>query len=156
LHILAALRAAIGFTLYAATLDHGLRGAASAADAQFVVETARVWGIPARRGNADVPALAARQSGGIEAAARAARYDFLASVAREVGADRIAVAHHADDQVETVLLHLLRGAGIGGLRGMAWIAPTPGSPDLLLIRPLLGVTRAEIDTYCREYGIQPR
>ncbi|MFN8447334.1 MAG: tRNA lysidine(34) synthetase TilS [Anaerolineae bacterium] len=152
LHILRRL----GVRLHVATLDHGLRGAAGAADARFVVETAEAWGLPVTAGRADVRVLAKAQRLSIEAAARAARYDFLSSVAHEAGTQRIAVAHNADDQVETVLLHLLRGSGVGGLAGMAYAAPLPGHPDLMLIRPLLDVPRAALDAYCREHGLQPR
>ncbi len=142
--------------LHVATLDHGLRGAAGAADARFVVETAQAWGVPVTAGSADVRALAEQQRIGIEAAARIARYDFFASVAHEIGAARIAVAHNADDQVETVLMHLLRGSGLSGLAGMGYAAPLPGHPDLTLIRPLLDVPRADLAAYCRENGLQPR
>lgn len=142
--------------LHVATLDHGLRGEAGAQDARFVVETAGAWGLPVTAGYTDVRALAAARRVSIEAAARIARYDFLASVARAVGAARIAVAHNADDQVETILLHLLRGSGLSGLAGMEYEAPLPGHPDLTLIRPLLDVPRAELEAYCREQDLQPR
>ncbi len=156
LHLLASLRESLGVRWHVATLDHGLRGEAGADDARFVVAMAQRWNIPVTAGYADVTALARTRSLSIEAAARVARYDFLAAVARETGADRVAVAHNADDQVETVLLHLLRGAGISGLAGMAYRAPLPGHPDLLLIRPLLDVRRADLDAYCRAHDLQPR
>lgn len=85
-----------------------------------------------------------------------ARYDFLASVAHAQGATRIAVAHHSDDQAETVLMHLLRGAGIHGLAGMALVSPVPGHVDLSVIRPLLGISRSEIEDYCVENKLVPR
>lgn len=156
LHVLKALQQQLGIHLHAATLDHGLRGEAGAADASFVEEIAHEWGIACTRGRSDVKALAAERSIGIEHAARLARYAFLAETAREIGARRIAVAHHADDQVETVLLHLIRGAGIGGLAGMRWMAALPGHPDLRLIRPLLGVRRNDIEAYSREHAFTPR
>lgn len=142
--------------LHVATLDHGLRGTAGARDASYVAEVARAWGLDVTVGEADVRALASERRISIEAAARSARYDFLARVARQVGARHIAVAHHADDQAETILHNLLRGAGLKGLTGMAASAPVPGHPDLTLIRPLLGVTRADLEAYCREHGLQPR
>lgn len=153
--LLHALRT-LDYTLHIATLDHGLRGEAGASDAAFVEAMARAWGIPCTRGQADTAALAKAKGVGIEHAARLVRYDFLASAAREIGADRVAIAHHADDQAETVLLHLVRGSGIGGLKGMAWIAPLPGHPDLNLIRPMLGVRRSEIEAYACENGLTPR
>jgi tRNA(Ile)-lysidine synthetase-like protein len=156
LHALAALRKRLGLTLIAATLDHGLRGEAGAADAAHAVAMAQAWGVPTARGAADVAGLAAHDKLGIEAAGRRARYQFLASVAREHGAARVAVAHHADDQAETVLMHLLRGAGLDGLAGMLPVAPLPGAPDLQLVRPLLSVTRAEIIAYCARHAISAR
>jgi tRNA(Ile)-lysidine synthase len=156
LHILYTLRRTIGCQLHVATLDHGLRGEDGAADARYVQQIAEAWGIPVTVGQADVKALAAQEDMGIEAAARKARYDFLAGVAAQVGASRVAVGHHADDQAETVLMHLIRGAGVGGLGGMALQSPMAGHPELTLIRPLLWVTRAEIERYCAENHLQPR
>lgn len=149
LHLLRTL----GFTaLHAAALDHGLRGDAGAADAAYVRDLCAAWGIPVTVGQAHLDASAP----GVEARARDARYAFLARVAREQGAAHVAVAHHADDQAETVLLHLLRGAGLRGLRGMALTAPLPGAPDLTLVRPLLDVARADLLAYCDAHGITPR
>jgi tRNA(Ile)-lysidine synthetase-like protein len=156
LHLLYTHQRTLNCTLHVATLDHGLRGEAGASDAQYVADLAREWGIPATVGKANVAAVASEKKLGIEAAARRARYDFLAAVARESGADRVAVAHHADDQAETVLMHLLRGSGIEGLGGMAYAAPLPGHGDLLLIRPLLDVPRQQIESYCREHDLEPR
>lgn len=155
-HMLAVLRERFPLKLHIATLDHGLRGELSAGDAHFVAELARAWELEVTVGTANVQALASKRHLSIEAAARVARYDFLAEVAREVEARHIAVAHQADDQVETILHNLLRGAGLNGLSGMTISAPVPGHPDLTLIRPLLGVTRAELEAYCREHGLEPR
>lgn len=156
LHLLRALAPALDCRLHAATFDHGLRGAAGAADARFVADTAAAWGVPVTVGQGDVRDLARRSKLSIEAAARQARYAFLAETARQVGAARVAVGHHADDQAETVLLHLLRGSGIGGLAGMAAQSPLPEHPDLTLIRPLLDVSRADIEAYCRANKLHPR
>ncbi|HEX2908979.1 MAG TPA: tRNA lysidine(34) synthetase TilS, partial [Phototrophicaceae bacterium] len=156
LHLLHRLAPDLNCQLHAATFDHQLRGPASADDAQFVRQTAAAWGIPVTSGQGDVRERARRDGLSIEAAARAARYRFLAETARQVGAARVAVAHHADDQAETVLMHLIRGTGISGLSGMALQAPLPDAPDLLLIRPLLAVTRADIEAYCRDNDLHPR
>lgn len=156
LEILRLIAPTLGWQLTAATLDHQLRGEAGAADVQFVVHTGRAWGIPVIAGQANVQQLAAQWGIGIEAAARRARYDFLASAARQVGAQYVLTAHHADDQAETVLMHLLRGAGAQGLSGMRLIAPLPDHPDLTLLRPLLWVSRAEIDLYCADHSLNPR
>jgi len=140
--------------LVVAHLDHGLRSS-SADDAATVAREAgarglRYWG--ERLSLADEP----RPTGvSQEAAGRAARYRFLARVAGEVGAAAVVVGHNADDQTETVLLHLLRGAGAAGLRGMSPAAPLPGRPDLWLLRPLLGVPRSAIEAYCHNAGLRP-
>ncbi len=155
-HALEHLSKTLDFRLHITTLDHQLRGQAGADDANFVVEIANAWGIPVTAGQMDVAKMALEQRIGIEAAARIARYQFLAGVAREIGTSRIAVAHHADDQAETVLMHLIRGSGIQGLSGMAWNAPVPDHADLTLIRPFLAVTRAQIESYCAENGLNPR
>jgi tRNA(Ile)-lysidine synthase len=159
MHLLAQARHLMIFhmvALHIATLDHGLRGAQGADDAAYVAALAQSWELQVTVGAADVPALQSERSLSIEAAARIARYDFLAEVARQVGASHIATAHHADDQAETILHNLLRGTALKGLRGMDYRAPVPGHPDLTLIRPLLGVTRAELEAYCRQHGLQPR
>ncbi len=156
LHVLHRLSQHSGFKLHTATFDHQLRGDAGAADAEFVKTTCAAWNIPITVGQTDVKTLAQEMGLSIETAARKARYDFLAEVARTVDANRIAVAHHADDQAETVLLHLFRGAGGRGLAGMRLLSPVPHHPELTLIRPFLRVTRAEIEAYCREHNLTPR
>jgi tRNA(Ile)-lysidine synthase len=118
LHLLMRLAPEMGLRLHVAHLDHGLRGAESDADADFVVEFAARLGLPCSVDRADV-AVSARGAGlPLEEAARQARYRFLADVAAAVGADAVAVGHNADDQAETVLMHFLRGSGVAGLRGM--------------------------------------
>ncbi|MBL8163384.1 MAG: tRNA lysidine(34) synthetase TilS [Anaerolineae bacterium] len=156
LHLLHRLSFRMNFHIHAATLDHQLRGAESADDARFIAAWCQAHGIAITTGAADVRSLAANEGLSIEMAARQARYEFLARTAREQHAKRIAVGHHADDQAETVLLHLLRGSGGRGLAGMAMQSPVPGHPDLLLIRPLLNITRAEIEGYCSDHGLSPR
>lgn len=152
MHILHALAQPLNLRLHVATLDHGLRGDAGAADAQFVVETAQAWGLSVTLGHADLDPYAP----GVEARARTARYKFLADVARTVGVKFVVLAHHADDQAETVLMRLLRGTGTAGLAGMRLTSPMPHAPDLTLLRPLLNVTRAEIEAYNTQHDLQPR
>lgn len=140
--------------IIAAHLNHAIRPAA-AADAQFVAETCAAWGIPCHIGQVDVPALQQAQGLSLEEAARLARYQFLAQVARQVGAAGVVVGHNADDQVETVLMHFLRGAGLAGLRGMQPQSPLPGAPEIPLLRPLLHTGRETIDAYCQAHGLTP-
>lgn len=133
-----------------AHLNHHLRAGESDDDAQFVQGFAAQRGVPCEIGHADVRALAKSHKVSIEVAARDARYAFLADVAMRHGATSVALAHHAGDQAETVLLRLLRGAGLAGLRGMSARSPLPGAPHLTAVRPVLRTTREEIEQYCRE------
>jgi tRNA(Ile)-lysidine synthase len=156
LHVLHRLAGQLNCRLHVATFDHGLRNAAGADDVRFVEQIAHTWQLSVTTGRVDVERQASNRRVGIEAAAREARYNFLATTAREIGTDRIAVAHHADDQAETVLMHILRGTGIKGLSGMPLSAYLPGSGDLILIRPLLKVTRHEVEAYCQQQDLCPR
>ncbi|MBI4786133.1 MAG: tRNA lysidine(34) synthetase TilS [Chloroflexi bacterium] len=171
LHALRALRDELRITLHVAHLNHQLRGAESDADAEFVANLAREWKLPATVEARDVAAFAREKRLSLEEAARHTRYAFLAEVARRVGARVIAVAHNADDQVETVLMHLLRGAGLAGLRGMLYEFVIRNSEfvidnaitekgitndELRIARPLLDVTRSEIESYCKQNGLTPR
>lgn len=163
LHILRELSADFGVALHVAHLDHQIRGVESAAEARFVADLARDWGVPVTIGAIDVPAQAAQQRTNLHAAARVARYGFLAEVAQAVGAQAVAVAHHAGDQAETVLLHALRGAGSEGLSGIrpvvpwhSWAPSTDEYDGALLIRPLLPLERSAIDGYCATHSLAPR
>lgn len=164
LDVLRDLAPELGIALHVAHLHHGLRGDEADADAAFVAALAREWGLPATVAREDVSGLAAREGLSLEEAARQARYTFLAEVAAQVGSHTIAVAHHADDQVETVLMHLLRGSGLAGLRGMRPRMPLTEYHGLLrrppeglwLVRPLLDVWRREIEAYLRAKGLTPR
>ncbi len=141
--------------LVAAHLNHGLRAAADE-EAAFVAATAAAWHIPFVGQKIDVARLAGQEKLSLEAAGRLARYRFLAEQSRLVGATAVAVAHHADDQAETVLLHLLRGSGSAGLRGMLPVSTVPGADEMVLVRPFLQVRRADLDAYCARHGLQPR
>ena len=163
LHLLCGLRDAGGPALHVAHLDHGMRGAQARAEAAAVVATCAAWGVPATIAQRDVPTLARTGGEGLQAAARRARYAFLATTALALGAHAVAVAHQADDQAETVLLHLLRGAGLAGLRGMRAVVPWAewGAPfghlgaNCALMRPLLTTPRAELVAYCAQHGLAP-
>lgn len=141
LHILNSLRNRLDIKLQVAHLNHGLRGEEAREDASFVEAAAQALGIPCTVSEADVAEIARQGKLSIEEAARQARYEFLFQVANEVGGDRIAVAHNADDQAETLLIHLLHGTGPEGLAGMKPISD-------LVVRPLLEVRRREIENYC--------
>lgn len=166
LHVLQRLAGTLDLTLHVAHLHHGIRDADADADAEFVAALAETWGLPCTVERVDVPAIAAEHKIALEEAARRARYTFLHHVAQQTGAQRIAVGHNADDQSETVLMHLLRGAGPAGLRGMLpatplrdyhLLAPCPKpAPEMKLIRPLLAIPRADIEAYCAEQQLATR
>ena len=134
-----------GVRLHAAHLNHKLRGDAGDRDAAAVASIVESWGLPLTLGEIDVPALARTERRSLEDAARTARYRFLRQVAH---GQPIAVAHHADDQVETLLLHWLRGSGLAGMVGML-----PRQQDI--IRPLLEVHHVQAVAYCQEHAIVP-
>jgi len=143
-----------GYPVIVAHLDHGLRPTA-ALEAQRLRRMAEGWGLPFVLEEADVAGYAARQGLSIEEAAREARYRFLFEQAARCQAQAVAVGHTANDQVETVLMHLLRGSGLSGLRGMRYRSlPNPWSQEIPLTRPLLGVWREEIVTYLEQRGLQ--
>ena len=118
LHALWQLRDEHELRLYGAHLNHGLRGAESDADAEFTADTFKRLEIPFTLDSADVAAYRTQHKLSLEDAARQVRYAFLSVAAAEHAADAIALGHTADDQAETVLMHIIRGSGLDGLRGM--------------------------------------
>jgi len=176
LHVLARWQSEVDIKLHVAHLDHQLRGTESRADVKYVAGLANSLGIPVTTGSEDVASYKARRNCSLEEAARELRHEFLAKVACHVGADRVAVGHTQDDQVETILMHILRGTGTAGLRGLeacspmvfsCHLSPVPSREhsslslrgmrsNLWVIRPLLSITRAETLNYCQEYQLKPR
>lgn len=159
LHALYQLRPRLGFSLAAAHYNHMLRGADADRDAAFVEQFLSLCcgpqrladggllpAVPLYSGSGDVAGEAERRGMGLEETAREMRYAFLRQAARQAGADRIATAHTADDNAETVLLHLARGTG---LRGLGGIRPSGDG----LIRPLLTTTRREVEAYLAYYSL---
>lgn len=144
LHTLAGRRC----RLVVAHLNHGIRGKAADEDARFVRALARQLKLPCVVGRIDVPALARQRGMSLEMAAREARYAFLARTAKRLRADAIATAHTADDQAETVLLKLLRGAGPAGLSGIPAETQIAG---VRLVRPILNATRREVLAYLQRH-----
>ena len=157
LHALWQLRDEHELRLYGAHLNHGLRGAESDADAEFTADTFKRLEIPFTLDSADVAAYRTQHKLSLEDAARQVRYAFLAVAATEHAADAIALGHTADDQAETVLMHIIRGSGLDGLRGMQTLDTRriAGKPATLF-RPLLGARRSETQAYCRAMGLSPR
>jgi len=138
-------------------LNHRLRGRSSRADAIFVQKLAAKYDVDLALGAIDVRALAVRTKQSIETAARAARYKFLAQVAKRRRCRTIFLGHHADDLVETFLLNLFRGAGPGGLSAMRGVSIRKiDNVKLQIVRPLLGVSREQIDDYVRKHRLKFR
>lgn len=158
LHSLLEVRGALGVRLHVAHLDHALR-LESEADARFVAQLAASWGLPCTVERAAVREFRAHHRLSLEEASRQVRYAFFGRLARELGAAGVAVGHTADDQVETILLHWLRGAGLAGLRGMQPVTryrPPLLGEEVTIIRPLLAARRAETEACCAALGLQPR
>ncbi|MFQ5802471.1 MAG: tRNA lysidine(34) synthetase TilS [Candidatus Methylomirabilales bacterium] len=143
LHCLLRLRAGFSLTLHVAHFDHRLRES-SRSDALFVQEVAASWGVPATTKSW---IREERRGRSLQAEARRARTHFLEDLASQVGATKIAMGHHRDDQAETVLLHLLRGSGLRGLRGMLPIK------EGCVIRPMLAVGREDIEAYAKAHQL---
>jgi len=150
LHILRELQESMEIRLFAAHVNHCLRGGASDEDAAFAERLCREWDIPFFQKRADIGALSARFHRSEEETGRLVRYDFFRQVRKQVNGNRIATAHHRNDQAETILHHIIRGAGMQGLSGIAPVS------EGVLIRPLLDVTREEIRDYLRENKLSCR
>lgn len=136
---------ASGHPLLAVTCDFHLRGDESTADRRFVADLCRRLGVECIEADMDVEGYISLHGGSVEMACRELRYDLFRRLKTERGASRIAVAHNADDNIETLFLNLMRGAGVEGLKGM--VADTGE-----IIRPLLNVSRTEIEEYLNSIG----
>ena len=156
LHILQKLAKRHRWKLIVAHFNHQLRGEESDGDEAFVRASARKLRIPFERGSADVKRLALDKKISVEMAARDSRHRFLAVVAKRTKAETIALAHHANDQVELFLLRLLRGSGGEGLSGMKFLSRSPIDPDVSLIRPLLHQSRSTLLSFAKEQEIEWR
>ena len=145
----------LGYRVVVAHLDHSLR-AESGQEAELLRQWSDSHSLPFVLEKADVQAYADHQGLSTEEAAREVRYRFLFKEAGRLNAQAVAVGHTADDQVETVLMHLLRGSGLAGLRGMSYRSlSNPWSASIPLVRPLLGVWREEILEYLQQRKLQP-
>lgn len=135
----------LGYDVCACHLNHGLRGDQADEDEAFCRALCAAYDIPFAAARCDAAAEAEQQKQSIETAARALRYDFFARCAQQFGAGRIATAHTADDNLETMLFHLIRGTGAAGLAG---IPPVRGN----IIRPLIAVERRQVEAYLAARG----
>ena len=153
LQVLNSLAPAWNWKLSVAHFNHQLRGRSSDLDEKLVRRTADALKLPVTVGRASVKAFAKTSKLSLEMAARKLRHEFLARTARAGKISTIALAHHADDQVELFFLRLLRGAGGEGLAGMKWRSPSPMDKRLTLIRPLLDQPKAALEAYAHEAKI---
>jgi tRNA(Ile)-lysidine synthase len=151
LHLLSRIQRKHGLRLIVAHFNHQLRGKESDLDEEFVERLAAKYGYASAIGRDDIAGLSKKRKISIQEAARELRYRFLEGLLEEHDADKIATAHNANDNAETVLLNLCRGTGISGLSGIPVYRP-----DLHLIRPLLFATRPEIEAYAKRNALKYR
>ena len=155
-HYLSRLAAGKKIAATVVHFHHGLRGKAADRDANFVRSLSAKLGLPFLMEALPVRETAAGERRSLEDAGRKLRYRALERIARKLGCGAVATGHHLDDQVETVLLHLLRGKSAKGLGGIAPVRPLKKGSRIRLIRPLLALTRDEILTYCGSYRLRYR
>ena len=149
LFMLTELSREMGFTVAAVHVHHGLRGASADRDAAYVEEVCREWGVKCLVSHEDVGRYARQNGLTTEEAGRDVRRAVLKKVKQEEGGTKIALAHHMDDNAETMLFHMARGTGLGGMIG---IRPAAGR----YIRPLMTVRKGEIEEYLKAEGISSR
>ena len=159
LHSLVNLRKSLGIKLHVAHLNHKLRGDESDEDAWYVISLCERLGIPATIDTRDVMTYSKQKHMSLEEAARELRYGYFSAVAKITKASCVAVGHTSDDQVETIIMHILRGTGIDGLQGLqpeSLMHCGDKQPPLTIIRPLLTTSRQETLDYCRAFKLKPR
>ena len=152
-HALSALREELGIVrLCAVHINHGLRGEEALRDEAYSERLAKRLGAEFRVFRYDIAGDAKRQGVSSETAGRRARYEAFEQVCREIGAEKTAVAHNKDDQAETILMRILRGTGTHGLSGIEYVREAEYGR---IIRPILDLSREEIELYCGEHGLEP-
>ncbi len=157
LHIFFKLQKELQIELHIAHLNHALRGAEARQDAEYVAKLAQKLGIPATIEKREVKAYQKVHRLSLEEAAREVRYTFLAETANSIGAECVATGHTLNDQAETILLHIIRGSGTRGLRGLQPIQTLSfADQKLTVVHPLLEVERAETVSYCKLHRLSPR
>jgi tRNA(Ile)-lysidine synthase len=148
-YVLKELQENLDFTLHAAHVNHLIRGEESDKDEEYVMNICKRYNIPFYSRKIDVKRYAKEHRLSEEEAGREIRYNFFNNILNKLGKGKIAVAHNKNDQAETVIMRFMRGTGIDGLKGMDY-------QNGNIIRPLLGVTRDEIERFCKDVGIEPR
>ncbi|WP_374719650.1 tRNA lysidine(34) synthetase TilS [Parageobacillus toebii] len=153
LHFFWSIRQEWNITLIAAHVDHMFRGKQSEEDMNFVKHFCAARGIICEAVQMDVPAFQRESKLGVQEAARQCRYRFFGELMKKYKAHYLALGHHGDDQVETILMRLVRGSTSKGYAGIPAKRPFYGG---YIIRPFLAISRADIDAYCRQHQITPR
>jgi len=153
LHVLCGLKKEYSLNILVAHLDHKFRGEESRGDRRFCEELAEKYGIEIVSDEIDVPKIAKEKGISPEEAARFERYDFFKRVAKERGMGKVAVGHTMDDQAETVLMRIIRGAGMSGLGG---ISPVKEMQGFTILRPLIEASRKEVEDFISENDLKFR
>lgn len=158
LHLLHSLKSQEGWSLqlHVAHMNHQLRGAESDADAAFVERLAKSLGLPVTLESVDVRARAKERGGSLELVGRQCRFEFLERLCLKLGWHTVAMAHHADDNAETILHRIIRGTGLRGLGGIRIVRSLRPGSDIRIIRPLLPFRRAQIEDYLAQKGLESR
>lgn len=161
LHLLASARKILNFELFAAHVNHNLRKNANR-DYEYTKEITEKLGVKLFYNSIDLTKFAKDKKISLETAGRSARYSFLAEVASQENISKIATAHNSNDNAESVIMHMIRGSGMEGLCGILPIRDffeefrPENDNNIQLIRPLIEISRAEVEKYCSDYKLSPR
>ena len=150
LHILNRLREVLDIEVYAAHLNHQIRGLEAQQDALYVSQLCESLGVTFFVKSINVPQYCKDNKLSLEEGARKLRYEMFFEIKESLNANKIAIAHNMNDQAETVLMRMMRGTGLQGLKGIDYIR------DGVIIRPILDIERSEIEAYCEEHKLNPR
>ena len=150
LHILSRLKEVLEIEVYAAHLNHQIRGMEAQKDALYVSQLCESLGITFFVKSINVPQYCKENKLSLEEGARKLRYEMFFEIKEKLNANKIAIAHNMNDQAETVLMRMMRGTGLQGLKGIDYIR------DGVIIRPILEIERGEIEAYCEKYELNPR
>ena len=150
LHVLCRMAKEMNLKIYAAHLNHQIRGLDAYMDSLYVMRLCENLGVPCFIRAIDVPGYCEENRLGLEDGARKLRYDIFQEIKERVGADKIAIGHNKNDQAETVLMRIMRGTGLQGLRGIEY------KREGGIIRPILDISRSRIEKYCEDNGLTPR
>ena len=150
LDILRQLRIEFNFEIYVVHINHNIRGKDAEEDEEYVKNYCQKYNIKCFSKKIDVPTIAKNEKIGTEEAGRKVRYEYFEEILKETNSNKIAIAHNKNDKVETIIMHMLRGSGISGLRGIEPIRENK------FIKPLIECDRKEIEKYCQENNLQPR